>query len=137
MDLDKAFYSIPRDTLYRVLETFGIPPKMQRINVNLHSDFIVKIQSGDFDVVIATTGGVEQGCTMAPILILIYMQAAIEVINAQADYRKLQDKTREDHLFAGRLFRTKKDVKTFEVLSSPSADEGAIFLNLERNSKKV
>ncbi len=102
MDLVKAFDSDPRETLYRVLEKFGIPPKMKRIIVNLHSDLIVKIQSGDSDVEIDPTGGVKQGCTMAPVLFLIYMQAAIEVINAQADCRKLQYKTREDHLFAGR-----------------------------------
>ncbi|NBO66980.1 MAG: hypothetical protein EBU88_19410 [Acidobacteria bacterium] len=42
VDLVKAFDSVPRETLYRVLEKFGIPPKMKRIIVNLHSDLIVK-----------------------------------------------------------------------------------------------
>ena len=110
-----------------VLEKFGIPPKMKRIIVNLHSDLIVKIQSGDSDVEIASTGGVKQGCTMASILFLIYMQAAIEVVNAKADYHKLQYKTREDHLFAGRPIKTRKDVVSFEVSSSLFADDGAFL----------
>ena len=137
VDLVKAFDSVPRETLYRVLKKFGIPPKMKRIIVNLHSDLIVKIQSGDSDVEIASTGGVKQGCTMAPVLFLIYMQAAIEVINPQADCRKLQYKTREDHLFAGRTLRTRKDVKCFEVSSSLFADDGPSSSNLERICRKA
>ncbi len=88
---------------------------MMRTIVNRHSDLIVKIQSGDSNVEIASTGGVKQGCTMAPILFLIYMQDAIELVSAKADYQKLQYKTREDHLFAGRPIRTRKDVISFEV----------------------
>ena len=68
MDLIKAFDSVPRESLYRVLDKFGVPPRMKRIIINLHSDLIVKIQAGDSDVEIGSTGGVKQGCTMAPIL---------------------------------------------------------------------
>ena len=136
VDLVKAFDSVPRETLYRVLEKFGIPPKMKRIIVNLHSDLIVKIQSGDSDVEIASTGGVKQGCTMAPILFLIYMQAAIELVNAKADYHKLQYKTREDHLFAGRPIRTRKDVVSFEVSSSLFADDGAFLFGSREELQK-
>jgi hypothetical protein len=107
---------------------------MKRIIVNLHADLI--IQSGDSDVEIASTGGVKQGCTMAPILFLIYMQAAIEVVNANADYRKLQYKTREDHLFAGRSIRTRKDVEFFEVSSSLFADDGAFLFGSREELQK-
>ena len=68
VDLIKAFDSVPRESLYRVLDKFGVPPRMKRIIINLHSDLIVKIQAGDSDVEIGSTGGVKQGCTMAPIL---------------------------------------------------------------------
>ncbi len=138
MDLVKAFDSVPCETLYRVLEKCGIPPKIKRIIVNRHSDLIVKIHSGDSDVEIASTGGVKQGCTRAPVLFLIYMQAAIEVINTQADCRKLQYKTREDHFFAGRTLRTRKDVKSFEVSSSLlSLMMGRSSSNLERKCRKA
>ncbi len=82
VDSAKAFDSIPRETLYRVLEKFGFPPKLKRIIIDLHSDLIVKIQSVDSNVEFASAGGVKQWCTMAPILFLIYMQAAIELVNA-------------------------------------------------------
>jgi len=78
VDLIKAFDSVPRESLYRVLDKFGVPPKMKRIIINLHSDLIVKIQAGDSDVEIGSTGGVKQGCTMAPILFLIYMQPRLQ-----------------------------------------------------------
>ena len=136
VDLVKAFDSVPRKALYRVLEKFGIPPKMKRIIVNLHSDLIVKIQSGDSDVEIASTGGVKQGCTMAPILFLIYMQAAIEVVNANTDHQRLQYKTREDHVFAGRPVRTRKDAVNFEVTSSLFADDGAFLYGSREELQK-
>ncbi len=64
---------------------------------------------------------------MAPVLFLIHMHAAIEVINAQADYRKFQYKTWKDHLFAGRPLRTRNDVELFDVSSSLFADDGAFL----------
>ena len=64
-----------------VLDKFGIPPKTKLIIMNLHSGLLVKIQAGNSDVEIGSTCGVKQGCTMAPILFLIYMQAAVEVFN--------------------------------------------------------
>ncbi len=47
LTLNKAFNSVQRKTLYRVLEKFEIIQKMKQTIVNLHSDVIVKIQSGD------------------------------------------------------------------------------------------
>ena len=63
----------------------------------------------------------------APILFPIYMQAAIELVNAKADYHKVQYKTREDHLFAGRPIRTRKDVGSFENSPCLFADDGAFL----------
>ncbi len=73
-----------------------------------------------------------RGCITAPILVRINMQAAFEVIKAHADYLKLQYKTREDHLFAGRPLRTRKDVESFEFSSSLIAGDGA-FLSKSRD----
>ena len=74
MDLVKAFDSVPREALFNVLQKFGIPPKMCRIITSLHSDLVVKIQAGDEDIVIDSTSGVKQGCTLAPILFSVYIQ---------------------------------------------------------------
>lgn len=127
VDLVKAFDSVPREAMYSVLDKFGIPPKMKRIIMKLHSGLIVKIQAGNSDVEIGSTCGVKQGCTMAPILFLIYMQAAVEVFNVTSKHCKLQFKTREDNVFSGRNIRTRKDVVSFEISSSLYADDGAFL----------
>ncbi len=44
VDIVKAFDSVPRETLYRVLEMFGIPSKRKQSIFKIHSDLIVKIQ---------------------------------------------------------------------------------------------
>ena len=72
VDLVKAFDSVPREAMYSVLDKFGIPPKMKRIIMKLHSGLIVKIQAGNSDVEIGSTCGVKQACTMASIILLIY-----------------------------------------------------------------
>ncbi len=51
-------------------------------------------------------------------LVANYRQAAIEVVNAQVYHHMLQHKTPEGHWFAARPRRTRKDVESFEVLST-------------------
>ena len=99
--------------------------------MKFHSGLIVKIQAGNSDVEIGSTCGVKQGCTMAPILFLIYMQAAVEVFNVTSKHCKLQFKTREDNVFSGRNIRVRKDVVSFEIASSLYADDGASYSNLD------
>ena len=60
-----------------MLQKFGIPPKMLRLIIRFHSDLIVKVSIGDDDVCFNSTTGVNQGCTMAPLLFAIYFQAAV------------------------------------------------------------
>lgn len=73
---------------------------------------------------------------MAPILFLIYMQAAIEVINAETDHHKLVFLTRDDQVFSGRPLRTRKNVVSFEVSCSLFADDGAFLYQSREDLQK-
>ncbi len=95
------------------------------------------IQSVDSDVEITSTGGVKQGRTMAPILFLIFMQAAIKVINAQADYRKLQNKTREDIFSLEDRSGLEKAWNHSNSRPHSLLMMGLSFSNLERNCRKL
>jgi hypothetical protein len=73
---------------------------------------------------------------MEPILLLINMQAAIELVNAKADYHMFQYKAREDHLFAGRPIKTRKDAVSFKVSSTLFADQGAFLFGSQDELQK-
>ena len=125
VDLVKAFDSVPREALFNVLQKFGIPPKMCRIITSLHSDLVVKIQAGDEDIVIDSTSGVKQGCTLAPILFSVYIQACAEVRSKLSKDQGLPFKTREDHIITGRRVKTRRNVIEFAASNFLYADDGA------------
>ena len=82
IDLVKAFDSVSREGRFIVLKKFGIPPKMLRLIIRVHSDLFVKVNIGDEDVCFDSSAGVKQGCTMGPLLFANYFQAANEVLSA-------------------------------------------------------
>ena len=105
MDLIKAFDSVPLDGLYIVLEKLGYPPKFRRMVQAFHSDLSVKISINGSDVTVNSTTGVKQGCTLAPILFRVYIEAVDEIIRARlesADIKHVPFYTLNDFTMAGR-----------------------------------
>jgi len=134
IDLIKAFDSVPRDGLYAVLEKFGVPPKFCSIIVALHEDLVVKATVGNVEVCVESTVGVKQGCTLAPILFLIYMQAGIELVNKESTVTPLVFKTRDDNIISGRNIKSDTG-RPLEVVFSSSffADDGAFLFESRRD----
>ena len=88
LDLVKAFDTVPRESLLRVLAKFGVPPKMVKVIKSMYSECTVKMKVGDEDNVIPATAGVKQGDNLAPVLFLIYIQAVIETLDEKFPDRK-------------------------------------------------
>ena len=134
VDLVKAFDSVPRDGLYAVLEKFGVPPKFCSIIVALHEDLVVKATVGNVEVCVESTVGVKQGCTLAPILFLIYMQAGIELVNKESTVTPLVFKTRDDNIISGRNIKSDTGCPLEVVFSSSFfADDGAFLFESRRD----
>ncbi|KAI8511348.1 hypothetical protein Bbelb_104480 [Branchiostoma belcheri] len=73
VDLTKAFDTVCRPALYKVLKSVGCPPKLLKLVVSFHEDMKACVQfdgatSDFFDI----KNGVKQGCVMAPTLFSIY-----------------------------------------------------------------
>ena len=83
IDLVKAFDSVPRDGLYKMLQKMGVPESLRTLIIALHTDFMVKIKSGLEDVETFYTTGVKQGDSLAPILFPLYFQMCIEVLDSR------------------------------------------------------
>ncbi|KAI8495103.1 hypothetical protein Bbelb_270890 [Branchiostoma belcheri] len=73
VDLTKAFDTVCRPALYKVLKSVGCPPKLLKLVISFHEDMKACVQfdgatSDFFDI----KNGVKQGCVMAPTLFSIY-----------------------------------------------------------------
>ena len=78
VDLTKAFDTVCRSALYKVLKSIGCPPKLLQLVISFHEDMKACIQfdgstSDCFDV----RNGVKQGCVLAPTLFSIYFSVLL------------------------------------------------------------
>ena len=78
IDLKKAYDSVPRNALWRVLEKIGVPPTMLQIIKSFHEGMKADVRVGDaptdsFEV----QNGLRQGCTLAPTLFNIYYSVVV------------------------------------------------------------
>ena len=82
IDLQKAYDSVDRELLWKVLTRFGVPIKMLRIIRNFHDGMQVRVRTDDgehsewFDV----TQALRQGCVLSPILFNVFFPAALHVV---------------------------------------------------------
>lgn len=72
VNYEKAFDSVDKGTLWKILESFGIPPKLVRMVEAIYDGNQCAVvdgvgQTGWFDV----KSGVKQGCNMSGFLFLL------------------------------------------------------------------
>ena len=77
IDLAKAFDTVNRDFLWRVMRKFGCPRKFTAIVQAFHSDMKASVAIGGEETESFGVGtGVKQGCVVAPVIFNIYLAAA-------------------------------------------------------------
>ena len=145
LDLVKAFDTVPRKALLKVLAKFGVPPKMVTMIDNMYSNCTVKLEldTGDplrprKDAIIMATAGVKQGDNLAPVLFLVYIQATLEGLNdafteAGVQCPKPTFCTKNDHVICGRRYNVKNGTTRYTADSSLYADDAG-FLCTSRES---
>ena len=84
IDLTKAFDTVSRTGLWRILEKLGCPPKFLEIIKQLHEDQLGQIRlNGDLSEHFPIANGVKQGCVLAPFLFSIFFSMMLN--QAQVD----------------------------------------------------
>ena len=81
VDIAKAYDSVHRETLWLLLDRYGVPPKMLNILRNWHTDMQARVkfngvESEKFDI----KTGLRQGDVISPLLFNIYFGAIVEVM---------------------------------------------------------
>ena len=80
IDLIKAFDTVPREGLYTILIKMGIPKFLVKVIKRMHTGCMVEMEVGGEKITVTSTLGVKQGDNLAPVLFLIYIQAALEAL---------------------------------------------------------
>ena len=83
-DLWKAYDSVPKLALWRVMERYGVPPTMSNVVKLFHEGMRAEVRVGtaitdSFEV----KNGLSQGCTLPPTLFNIYLGAMVASWRAQ------------------------------------------------------
>lgn len=85
IDLQKAYDSVDRQTLWRISRAYGISDKMIRMIRLLYEDTRAKVRiDGDLSTDIQMKTGVKQGCLLSPILFNIYIDFVMRQVLQQA-----------------------------------------------------
>ena len=82
VDFVKAFDTVPREMLFRVLARLGFPPKIVNLVRVFHENVTLEVDLDDDGntIIIKYNIGVKQGDTLAPVLFLCYIQAVLETL---------------------------------------------------------
>ena len=78
VDLKKAYESVPRQALWRVLKKVGVPPKMLSIIRSFHEGMQAEVRVKDITMdTIEVMNGLRQGCALASTLFNVYYSAVV------------------------------------------------------------
>ena len=79
VDLTKAFDTVSRDRLWKILATYGCPEKFISIVQQFHDGMRAHVQdNSDTLEAFVITNGVKQGCILAPILFSLMFSAMLQ-----------------------------------------------------------
>lgn len=132
VDLTKAFDTVSRPALYKVLGHIGCPPKLLRLVVAFHEDMNANIQfDGNSSDSFKVKSGVKQGCVLAPTLFGIFFAVLLDYAfdNAAGD---IFIRTRFDgSLFNLARLRAKTKVTEILIKELLFADDAALLAHDE------
>ena len=78
VDLTKAFDTVSRDELWKIMAKFNCPPSFIALVRQFHDDMQACVQhDGEFSEPVEVTNGVKQGCVMAPTLFSMMFSAML------------------------------------------------------------
>jgi hypothetical protein len=129
IDLQKAFDSVPRASLFKVLRRFGLPAHFVNIVIRLHEGAKIKLKIGEAEKDIASTIGVRQGSCEGPVLFLFIMQAAMETLVWPDGVSRPEFRTVNEGKTMGEKWNRKRGATSFELWASLFADDCAVFFN--------
>ena len=89
IDIKKAYDSVDRILLWRILRHIGVPQQLVNIIRKLYEEAETCIRVGDnLSSYFKTNMGLKQGCPLSPLLFIIYFEFAFRIIHDLVDESK-------------------------------------------------
>jgi Reverse transcriptase (RNA-dependent DNA polymerase)/Endonuclease-reverse transcriptase len=88
VDLVKAYDSVNRELLWKVLERYGVPPKMIIVLKKLHKNIQYVMKVGKKTTKVKSTCGLKQGDNLGPILFIYLIQAVSVTLDKKWEFDK-------------------------------------------------
>ena len=126
MDFSKAFDTVDRDTLWKLLSRYGCPQIFIRVLRSFHDGMTASICCGDgCSDPFSVRHGVKQGCVLAPTLFTIFLAAVLK--SMREELGDLYIRTRSDgDLFNLRRLKAKNKTQELLIQELLFADHSAL-----------
>nr|VZI07180.1 unnamed protein product [Spirometra erinaceieuropaei] len=137
VDLTKAFDTVNREGLWKIMQKFGCPELFTRMVRQLHDGMMARVtDNGAVSEAFAVTNGVKQGCVLAPTLFSLMFSAML--IDAYRDERpgiRIAYRT-DGHLLNQRRMHSQSRVSTTTVHELLFADDCALNTASEEDMQR-
>lgn len=127
IDLTKAFDTVNRATLWKILKKLGIPDNMLKVITSFHEGMKASVVSnGDSSEHFNVTNGTKQGCVMAPVLFALFFSVMLKHAFADVDTGvKFQFRT-SGGIFNHQRFKAKTLLRRAIIRDLLFADDAAL-----------
>nr|VZI36232.1 unnamed protein product [Spirometra erinaceieuropaei] len=137
VDLTKAFDTVNREGLWKIMRKFGCPERFTQMVRQLHDGMMARVtDNGAVSEAFAETNGVKQGCVLAPTLFSLMFSAML--MDAYHDERpaiRIAYRT-DGHLLNQRRMNFKSRVCTATVHELLFADDCALNTTSEEEMQR-
>nr|VZI01579.1 unnamed protein product [Spirometra erinaceieuropaei] len=137
VDLTKAFDTVNREGLWKIMQKFGCPERFTQMVRQLHDGMMARVtDNGAVSEAFAVTNGVKQGCVLAPTLFTLMFSAML--MDAYRDERpgiRIAYRT-DGHLLNQRQMHFQSRVSTTTVHVLLFADDCALNTTSEEEMQR-
>nr|VZI50548.1 unnamed protein product [Spirometra erinaceieuropaei] len=137
VDLTKAFDTVNREGLWKIMQKFGCPERFTQMVRQLHDGMMARVtDNGAVSEAFAVTNGVKQGCVLAPTLFSLMFSAML--MDAYRDERpgiRIAYRT-DGHLLNQRLMTFQSRVSTTTLHELLFADDCALNTTSEAEMQR-
>ena len=127
VDLTKAFDTVSREGLWRIMAKYGCPRKFITIVRQLHDGMLARVQdNGETTAPFPVSNGVKQGCVLAPTLFSLMFSAMLTDAFRDADVGIGINYRTDGSVFNLRRFQAKTKVSTDTINDFLFADDCAL-----------
>ncbi|CAH8505835.1 unnamed protein product [Schistosoma guineensis] len=140
IDYEKAFDSVDRTTLWKLLRHYGVPQKIVIIKQNSYDGLHCKIaHGGQLTKSFEVKTGVRQGCLLSPFLFLLVIDWIMKTSTSEGKHG-IQWTSRmqlDDLDFADDLALLSQTQQMQEKTNSVAAASAAIGLNIHKGKSRI